>query len=172
VDLAPVRLGTITNNRDGANVKITSAFPFSFALVTVIACAPGRPTVRYVNPETLPRPNGYSHVVEVTSGRTLFISGQLPVNHAGDLVGAGDLRAQTRQVFENLHTAVRASGATLDHVVKITVFMTDVSGLAVFREVRDSYFTRSAPASSVVKVAGLLRPEFMIEIEAVAVVEP
>jgi reactive intermediate/imine deaminase len=119
----------------------------------------------------LPRPNGYSHVVEVTGGRTLFISGQLALNHAGDLVGAGDLRAQTRQVFENLDAALRASGATLDHVVKITVFMTDVSGLPVFREVRDSYFRRSAPASSVFQVARLLRPELMIEIEAVAVVE-
>jgi reactive intermediate/imine deaminase len=152
-------------------VKTTSAFRLSLALGTAIACAPGRPTVRYLNPETLPRPNGYSHVVEVTSGRTLFISGQLPLNHAGDLVGAGDLRAQTRQVFENLDAALRASGATLEHVVKITVFMTDVSGLTVFREVRDSYLSRSAPASSVVQVARLLRPEFMIEIEAVAVVE-
>jgi reactive intermediate/imine deaminase len=141
------------------------------AVGAAIACAPGSPGVRHLNPETLPRPNGYSHVVEVTGGRTLFVSGQLPLNQAGELVGAGDLRAQTRQVFENLEAALRASGATLDHVVKITVFMTDVSGLAVFREVRDSYFSRSAPASSVVQVDRLLRAEAMIEIEAVAVAD-
>jgi enamine deaminase RidA (YjgF/YER057c/UK114 family) len=63
-----------------------------------------------------------------------------------------------------------ASGATLDHVVKITVFMTDVSELQTFRDVRDSYFRKEPPASSLVQVAGLVRSELMIEIEAVAVV--
>jgi enamine deaminase RidA (YjgF/YER057c/UK114 family) len=73
-------------------------------------------------------------------------------------------------VFENLNSALAASGATLDHVVKITVFMTDVSEIQTFREVRNSYLTKELPASSLVQVARLARPEFLIEIEAIAVV--
>ena len=87
------------------------------------------------------------------------------------MIGQGDLRAQTRQVFENLKGALEAAGARLDQIVKLTVFMTDVSGLQVYREVRDSSFTRDPPASSLVQVSRLVRPELLIEIEAVAVVE-
>jgi reactive intermediate/imine deaminase len=140
-------------------------------LIAVVAGAHGRPIVRHVNPSTLSKPTGYTHVVEATGGRTLYISGQIAVDQAGAVVGKGDLRAQTRQVFENLKAALAASGATLDHVVKITVFMTDVAELQAFREVRDSYFTKQPPASSLVQVVRLVRPELMIEVEAVAVVE-
>ncbi|WLT32318.1 RidA family protein [Geothrix sp. PMB-07] len=127
--------------------------------------------MNHLNPPGLPKPNGYSHVVEVRGGRTLYISGQIALDQNGLLIGAGDLRAQTRQVFENLKTALQASGARLEDVVKITVFMTDVSELAVFREVRDGYFTQNPPASSLVQVSRLVRPDLLIEIEAVAVVE-
>jgi reactive intermediate/imine deaminase len=120
---------------------------------------------------TLPKPTGYTHVVEVTGGRTLYISGQIALDQAGTVVGKGDLKAQTRQVFENLKSALAAAGATFDHVVKITVFMTDLSEIQAFREVRDSYFTKALPASSLVQVVRLVRPELLIEIEAVAVVE-
>ena len=85
------------------------------------------------------------------------------------MVGKGDLKAQTRQVFENLKAALAASGATLDDVVKITIFMTDASQVQTVREVRDTYFTKQPPASTAVEVARLVRPELMIEIEAVAV---
>jgi enamine deaminase RidA (YjgF/YER057c/UK114 family) len=73
-------------------------------------------------------------------------------------------------VFENLQSALNASGASFEHVVKITVFMTDVSDLQSFREVRDAYFRQNRPASSLVQVSRLVRPELLIEIEAVAVV--
>lgn len=144
---------------------------FLLLLVHGLAGAEGRRLVKHVNPRTLARPNGYSHLVEVAGGRTLYVSGQVAVDQAGSVVGAGDLKTQTRQVFENLKSALGAAGATLDDVVKITVFMTDVSQLVVFREVRDRYFTKEPPASSLVEVARLVRPELMIEIEAVAVVE-
>ncbi|HJV37452.1 MAG TPA: RidA family protein, partial [Geothrix sp.] len=130
------------------------------------------PVVRFLNPATLPKPNGYSHVVEVEGGRTLYVSGQIALDKDGALIGKGDLKAQTRQVFENLQSALRASGATLDHVVKITVFMTDVSDIQAFRDVRDTYFTQQHPASSLVQVSRLARPDLLIEIEAVAVVDP
>lgn len=143
----------------------------TFTLMAGPASAHGRPIVRHVNPTTLPKPTGYTHVVEVTGGRTLYISGQIAVDQAGAVVGKGDLRAQTRQVFENLKSALAASRATFDHVVKITVFVTDVSEIHTFREVKDGYFTKELPASSLVQVVRLVRPELMIEIEAVAVVE-
>jgi enamine deaminase RidA (YjgF/YER057c/UK114 family) len=78
------------------------------------------------------------------------------------------MAAQSVQVFENLKTALLASGASLDHVVKITVFVTDLSGLQAFRDVRDRYFAKP-PASSLVQVVRLVRPELLVEVEAVAV---
>ncbi len=128
--------------------------------------------MKHVNPPELAKPTGYTHVVEVVGGRTLYISGQVAVDRTGAVVGKGDLKAQTRQVFENLKSALTASGATLDDVVKITVFMSDISQVQTVRDVRDGYFKKNPPASSAVEVTRLVRPEFMIEIEAVAVVEP
>jgi reactive intermediate/imine deaminase len=129
------------------------------------------PVVKRTNPDALVKPTGYTHVVEVAGGRTLYISGQVALDRTGAVVGKGDLEAQTRQVFENLKSALAASGAGFEHVVKITVFMTDVSQLQTFRAVRDRYFTGALPASSLVQVSRLFRPELLIEIEAVAVVE-
>lgn len=126
--------------------------------------------MKHRNPPTLAEPTGYSHVVEVTGGRTLYVSGQIALDRDGGIVGQGDLRAQTQQVLENLKAALADSQATLDHVVKITVFMTDVSEIGIFREVRDRYFAKPLPASSLVQVVRLARPELLIEIEAVAVV--
>lgn len=137
-----------------------------------LACSHGKPVVKHVNPPDLTKPTGYTHVVEVTGGRTVYISGQVSVDRTGVVIGKGDLKAQTRQVFENLKSALAASGATLDDVVKITIFMTDLSQVQKVREVRDGYFTKEPPASSAVEVMRLVRPELMIEIEAVAVVEP
>ena len=86
-------------------------------------------------------------------------------------MGKNDLKAQTQQVFENIKAALAAGGATFSNVTKLTVFMTDVSDLPAFRTVRDQYFTGALPASSLVKVAGLARPDLLIEVEAIAVVE-
>ena len=141
-------------------------------LLVGLASDERRTGMKHINPPGLPRPNGYSHVVEVGAGRTIYVSGQVAMDGAGDVVGPGDIKAQTHQVFENLKAALGAADATLGQVVKITVFMTDVSQLAGFREVRDTYFTETPPASSLVEVKRLVRPELLIEIEAVAFVAP
>jgi reactive intermediate/imine deaminase len=125
--------------------------------------------MRHINPPTLSPPRGYSHVVEVTGGRTIYVSGQIAVDKDGRVVGAGDFEAQTRQVFENLKAALDAAGATLADIVKITMFVTDISRLQTLRAVRDSYFTGAPPASSLVEVSRLVLPELMVEIEAIAV---
>ncbi len=138
-------------------------------LLVATACTTGEPVVKHINPPSLHKPTGYTHVVEVTGGRTLYISGQIALDQTGAIVGAGDLRAQTRQVFENLKTALEASGATFEHVAKVTVFMTDASQVQIYRDVRDDYMKDPLPVSTLVQVSRLARPELMIEIEAVAV---
>ena len=125
--------------------------------------------MRHVNPPTLSKAVGYTHLVETAGGRTLYVSGQVSLDPAGKVVGVGDVAAQARQVFENLKAALAAANASLEHVVKITVFMTDLAGLAAFRAIRSEYFPKQPPASSLVRVAGLVLPELLIEIEAVAV---
>lgn len=148
-----------------------NAAAFLVSVLAFTTAAPRGPRMKHVNPEGLSKPTGYTHVVEVTGGRTLYVSGQIALDRTGALIGKGDLKAQTQQVFENLKVALAASGATFDNVVKITVFMTDASEIATFREVRDRYLTRDLPASSLVQVSRLARQDLLIEVEAIAVVE-
>ena len=123
-------------------------------------------TVRYINRAPL----GYSHIVEVRSGRTFYIAGQLALDQNGKLVGPGDFRAQVKQVFENLKIRLEEVGAAFKDVVKLNYYLTDASDLQALRETRDSYVnTESPPASTLVVVKQLVREEFLVEIEAIAV---
>ncbi len=127
------------------------------------------PTTRFLNPATLAKPAGYTHVAEVKGGRTIYVSGQVPNDKDGNVVGAGDFAAQTVQVFENLKLALSAVGATFDNVVKANMYVTDMSKIQVLREIRLRYYGANAPVSTLVEIAKLARPEFMIEIEVIAV---
>lgn len=125
--------------------------------------------VRFINPPTLPAPPGYTQVVAVSGGRTLYLSGQVALDAAGQIVGVDDVRAQAEQVFANLQTALEAAGATFAHVVKLTFFLRDTTQLPVVREVRDRYVnTQAPPASTLVEVRRLAREEFLLEVEAIA----
>ena len=127
-----------------------------------------RAVQHYVQPDGLPPGNGYSHAV-AARGPLLVISGQVPADAQGRVVGAGDPVAQARQVFANLSAALAAAGATMAQVVKLTVFLTDLADLGAFRQVRDEYLAGGPrPASSLVQVAGLVHPDFRLEIEALA----
>lgn len=127
-------------------------------------------THRYINPPTLARPMGYTHVVEASGARTFYISGQVALDDSGNIVGEGEMGAQARQVFENLHTALRAVGASFKDVVKLTYFIVDMSQMQAVREARDQYIQPEyLPASTAVEVRRLAREEFLLEIEAVAV---
>lgn len=125
-----------------------------------------------ISPPDSPPTAGYSHVATIPAGSTLVhTSGQVPVAPDGAIAPAGDWEAQARQVFENLTTALAGGGATWRDVFKLTVYVTDLAGLAEFRAVRDEFVdTTRPPTSSLVQVAGLVRPEFLIEIEAVAAI--
>ena len=129
-----------------------------------------RPNVEYLNPSTLSTPTGYTHVVQVHRGRTVYIAGQVAFDKSGNLIGKGDFAAQTTQVFENLKLALAAAGATFDNLVKVTTFVTDLSQIQVLREIRAKYYGKNAPASTLVQITQLANPAFMIEIEAIAVV--
>ena len=125
---------------------------------------------RYINPPSLTKPNGYTHVVVAPDNRTVYVAGQVALDSTGQLVGAGDFKAQTERVYENLRRALTSVGGSLDDVVKTTTFITDVKNLPALREVR-ARISRSGrpPANTLVVVSSLARPELMIEVEAVAV---
>lgn len=133
------------------------------------AAAKASRIIRRTNPAGLYLPNGYTHVVEATGGRTVYISGQVPMDAKGNVVGAGDFRAQVTQVFENLKTALAAAHAGFTDVVKSNYYVLDMSNIAVLREVRAKYWGSEAPASTLVEVKKLANDAFLVEIEVVAV---
>jgi len=110
----------------------------------------------------------FTHVVK--AGATIYVAGQVAVDHDGHVVGRGDVTAQAVQVFENLRTALDAAGADLSHLVKITIYATDAGFRDPIRDVRRRYLGSPDPvASTFVVVAGLALPELLVEIDAVAV---
>lgn len=110
-----------------------------------------------------------THVVMGT-GRFVAISGQLPLDQDGELVGEDDPAAQARQVFDNLRRCLLAAGGGFDDVVKLTYFVTDMAHMPAIRAARDVHMDpERLPASSAVQVAGLVAPQFLMEIEAYAV---
>ena len=128
----------------------------------------------HLNPAGMFKPSTYTHVISAQPGRVIFISGQVAFNEKGELVGKGDLRAQTVQVLENLSTALKASGASWSDVVKITTYVVNYSPdtLAVLREVRGKYIGTgpNPPTSTLVGIQALASPDLLIEIEAIAVI--
>jgi enamine deaminase RidA (YjgF/YER057c/UK114 family) len=128
-------------------------------------------TANFINPEAMHHPTGYTHVVEVTAGRPVYIAGQVALDRSGAIVGPGDIRTQARQVFDNLQAGLQAVGAGFEQVVKLTYYLVDVTQLPVVREVRDQYInTQQPPASTAVEVRRLVRDDLLIEVEAVAVI--
>jgi len=103
-------------------------------------------------------------------GDTIWLSGAVAFDADGDVVGAGDLYAQTRQTFANLAEALASAGSSLDDVVKINTFLTDLSRYAEYGKARTEAFPKGVPASTVVGTTALVRPELLVEVEAIAVV--
>jgi enamine deaminase RidA (YjgF/YER057c/UK114 family) len=130
-------------------------------------------TLELINPDDLPTPEAYTHVVVATGARMVFVAGQEPEDERGDLVGAGDLAAQAHQVFANVGRALAAGGARPDQVTKITIFVVGYrrEQLPVIDAARAALFGDHKPADTLVGVEALSRHEFLIEVEAVAVVD-
>lgn len=128
--------------------------------------------IRRINPPALGQPPGYSQIVEVRAGRLFFVSGQTALDQQGQLVGKGDIAAQAEQVFLNLSAALGAIGCTARDLVKLTVYLREMSDLSAYRQARNRFFASvtppAAPAITLVEVSRLYGPDFLIEIEAVA----
>jgi len=112
----------------------------------------------------------YSNCVRSDAGPLLWISGQVALDKSGNLVGEGDLRAQAVQVLENIKAILADSNAAMDDIVKVTVYVTDIRTFNDIADIRERFFPKDGPASVICEVSALAWPEFMIEIEAVAVV--
>ena len=126
--------------------------------------------IRFINPDALPKPNGYTYVVEARGGKTVYLSGQVALDTAGNVVGTNDFEAQARQTFRNIQAALEAVGLDFSHVVKLNLYVLDVSNLLTLRRVRDEFVNlEHPPASTLVQVAALFRPEFVFEADAIAV---
>jgi enamine deaminase RidA (YjgF/YER057c/UK114 family) len=129
---------------------------------------------QFLNPAGLSKPNGYTHVVIVQPDKLIYVSGQVALNTAGEVVGKNDLRTQVTQVMENLKTALAAAGASFQDVVKLNYYVVNLNAekLAVIRDVRNKYISAEhPPASTLVGVTALAREEFRIEVEVVAAVK-
>lgn len=124
--------------------------------------------IQFINPPGLFTPPGYTQVVEITGGRTVYIAGQTALNQSFQIVGKGDFRAQAQQVFENLKVALTEVGADFTQVVKLNMYLIDMTQLSVLAEVRDRYVnTQHPPASTAVEVRKLALADLLLEIEAV-----
>jgi len=121
-------------------------------------------------PQGLTPNPAFSPAIQV--GELLFVSGQVAQDNHGQTVGVGDCEAQTRHIMSRLRTIAEAAGAALPDVVKITTFLTDIANYPAFSKVRSETFPSNPPASSTVIVAGLVRPEFLVEVEAVVHIRP
>ncbi|MEV4265439.1 reactive intermediate/imine deaminase [Kribbella rubisoli] len=125
-----------------------------------------------VSTEALRSPNGvFSQATTIeATGRLVFVSGMTARRPDGEIVGVGDVREQTRQVCENVKAAVEAAGGTLADVCRVDVYVRNMEDFAKIHEIRAQYFTEPLPASTMVEVSKLAHPDYLIEINAIAVV--
>lgn len=125
------------------------------------------------NPPTVYKPTGYSHAAEIDLGKSkmLIISGQVALDVEGKVVGENNFEQQTEQIFKNIKAVIEYSGGTMNDLIKITIYLRDVSNIVKFREVRNKYINlNNPPASTLVEITDLARDEFLLEVEATAVI--
>ena len=128
---------------------------------------------RVIESPKLPAPmrgGAFSAGVEAPAGRTVYVSGQVAMDAEGAVVGEGDVKTQTEKVLENVTGVLEEAGGSLDDVVKVTVFITDMGLYDEVHEVRRRFFREPYPASSMVEVSALIDPRLLVEVEAVAVI--
>jgi enamine deaminase RidA (YjgF/YER057c/UK114 family) len=116
-------------------------------------------------------PPGYSQGVKVTGAQTiLFLAGQVAYDKDGGVAHRGDFKAQARQVFQSVRALVESAGGRLDDVVKINTYVTDVRYRPEFRAIREEFFGPRGPASTMIEVSALAHPDYLIEVEAIAII--
>jgi len=127
-------------------------------------------TRQAVNPDGMHKPTGYSHAIR-KSGTPVYLAGQVALDAQGNLVGAGDAGAQTDQVYRNMRTVLEALGGSMNDVVKITVYTTDLAHRPAIGAARERHFAEPYPASTFLVITSLAQPHFLVEIEAVALID-
>ena len=145
----------------------TSMFLFSFSQSTMNS-------IEYKNTEKVFSIKGLSQSVSVDCGssKMILLSGQVPLNTEGNLVGIGSLEKQTQQIFKNIEIILNEYGGTGKDIIKLGIFITDISKTPDFRKVRDQYINlENPPISSLIEVSKLFRDDVLIEVEATAVIK-
>jgi enamine deaminase RidA (YjgF/YER057c/UK114 family) len=129
-------------------------------------------TLETLNPPDLPTPRGYSQAVVASGGRTVYVAGQVAADSDGNIVAPGDVVGQARQAFLNMRTALEAAGATIADVAKVTWYIVGYSSelLPDLAAARREVFGDHVPASTLVGVQALAQPEYLVEVEAIAVI--
>jgi enamine deaminase RidA (YjgF/YER057c/UK114 family) len=130
-------------------------------------------TLELINPDELPTPESYTQVIAATGSRMVFVAGQMAEDAQGNLVGPGDLAAQARQVFANVGRALAAAGARPDQVTKITIYVVHhrPEYLPEISEARLAVFGEHKPADALIGVEALAEPKYLIEVDAIAIVD-
>ena len=146
----------------------------SLSLISPRLLAQGTPyNVQFFNPSGLSTPHGYSHsaVIDLGTCKMVIISGQVALDKSGNLVGKDDMSIQAGQVFLNIKTILDELRGSMDDIVKLSFYVKDVSQIQAIRAARDKYInTNNPPASTLVQVSGLFRPDLLIEVEATAII--
>ena len=125
--------------------------------------------IERLNPPGTSQPMAYTQLVR--AGKTLYFAGQTAVNEKRELNGKGDMRAQVRQVYENLKSLLASQGATFDHLVKITIYTLNIDEFRKAGDIREEYTGGRAPASTLLQIDRLASPDYLVEIEGIAVLE-
>jgi len=129
--------------------------------------------VKLINPSVVVAPKGYSHaaVIDLGNCKMIILSGEVPFDKNGNLIGKNDIEKQTEQVFFNIKNILSELGGSMDHVIKLGVYMKDVSQIQTFRNVRDRFINlKHPPTSTLAQVSKLFRDDVLIEIEATAII--
>ena len=155
------------------NRSLATGIALAYALLLLVATGVAgaqEAASRYLNPPSLAKPTGYTHVVVAPDGHTVYIAGEVALDSTGQVVGAADFTAQADRAFANLGRALASVGGTMSDLVKTTTFITDAKNIAAIREIRGHYLDQAhLPASTLVVISSLARPELLIEVEAVAI---
>jgi reactive intermediate/imine deaminase len=125
---------------------------------------------KVITPKTLHRPFGYAHAIQIDN--TIYISGQIPLDQEMNVVGKNDIAAQTERVYENLRKVIEEAGGSMSSIVMLNIYCTDLEAYdKKTRHLRKKYFGDYYPATTAIEVKRLYRPDFMIEVEAIAVLD-
>jgi reactive intermediate/imine deaminase len=155
------------------NIAMKIAILFSLLFLSMLGWAQLDTSVKFINPASVSTPNGYSHasIVDLGNCKMVIISGQVPLDNQGNLIGRGDFKKQTEQVFVNIKNIVIEAGGTMDHVVKLGIYLVDIAEIQTLRDVRNKFINlKNPPASTLVQVNKLFREDVLIEVEATAII--